>query len=319
MRLDDLVIFVRAVEAGSFAAAARRLGVPKSTVSKRVAELEADLGARLIQRSSRSFVLTDVGRDVLDHARAAALAAEAAEDAVRRRQAEPRGVVRMTASVPIAQGFLATRLPPLAHRFPRLRLVVHVSDRFVDLVQEGFDIALRSHSKPLPDSDLMSRRVETDPVWLVAAPAYLAGRGMPRDPSELGVHDGLTTAAGQVWRLRRGDGAQAEATPEPRMIADESTVLLEAVRAGLGITCLPASMCGSDLRAGRLVRVLPDRTAGTVTTTLLTPHRRGQLPAVRAVIDALSGPTKGSGDLRQASGSCRNDQVRTNFYCESTT
>lgn len=185
---NDLHMFVQAVDNGGFAAAARHLGVPKSTVSKRVAELEANLDIRLIHRTSRSFVLTDVGKDFYDHARAAVIEAEAAESVVQRRQAEPQGTVRITASVPVAQFHLADRLPVLARAYPKLDLQLHVTDRFVDLVREGFDIAIRSHFAPLPDSDLMQRRMTVEQITLVASPDYLVRRvplGAPRTSSDM--------------------------------------------------------------------------------------------------------------------------------------
>ncbi|MBN8233352.1 LysR family transcriptional regulator [Corallococcus macrosporus] len=294
MNLNDLHFFVQAVESGGFAAAARRLGIPKSTVSKRVAELEDALGARLIQRTSRSFTLTDVGRDFLDHARAAVLEAEAAENVVRRRQAEPAGVVRITTSVPTAQFRLADRLPLLALAHPKVHVELHATDRFVDLVQEGFDIAVRSHFAPLPASGLVQRRLGVDSTILVASPGYLSSRGRIRRPEDLSEHDGLlTSATATSWRLRGRTGETVTVTPRARMTADESQVLLQAVTAGLGVVCLPETFTRVHEEAGRLVRVLPGWTAGTVTTTILTPHRRGQLPAVRAVIDFLM---EGAGD-----------------------
>jgi len=289
MNLNDLRFFVQAVESGGFTSAARQLGVPKSTVSKRVAALETGLGVRLIHRTSRSFTLSDLGRDFYDHARAALIEAESAEGVVRRRLAEPSGSVRITASVPTAQLYLADHLPALALAYPKLQLVVHVSDRFVDLVQEGFDIAVRSHFAPLPDSSLVQRRLTRERIVLVAAPAYLRQRGAPRWPQDLAVHDGLLTApAATTWHLRQGEAGEAvEVTPRVRMVADESVVLLQAASAGLGITCLPEAMCGAAFSRGDLAPVLPAWSAGTVTTTLLMPHRRGQLPAVRAVVDFL--------------------------------
>jgi DNA-binding transcriptional LysR family regulator len=285
---NDLHIFVEAVDNGGFAAAARHLGVPKSTVSKRVAELEADLGTRLIHRTSRSFVLTDVGRDFYDHARAAVIEAQAAESAVQRRQAEPQGTVRITTSVPVAQFHLAERLSALARAYPKLDLQLHVTDRFVDLVREGFDIAIRSHFAPLPDSDLMQRRMKVERITLVAAPDYLARQGMPGSPEDLAGHDGLLTGpAARTWHLKDNDGRQAQVAPAARLVADESSVLLKAAIAGLGITCLPEVMSAAAVRSGELTPVLPDWTAGSVTSTILTPHRRSQLPAVRAVIDFL--------------------------------
>jgi len=287
--LNDLYFFAAAVEHGGFAAAARRLGVPKSTLSKRVAELEQRLDARLIHRSSRSFVLTELGRDFHEHARAALIEAEAAEAVVQRRQAEPSGTVRITASVPTAQHSLAPHLPRLAQRHPRLHLQLEVSDRFVDVVQEGFDIAVRSHFAPLPDSGLVQRLVAVQPIVLVAAPAYLRARPAPETPAALAGHDGLLTgAAAAAWRLSGPDGETAQVAPRRRMVANESVVLIGAAVAGLGIACLPESMCRAQFAAGQLARVLPGWTAGRVSTTLLMPHRRGQLPGVRAAVDFLA-------------------------------
>lgn len=287
---NDLHIFVQAVDNGGFAAAARHLGVPKSTISKRVAELEADLGTRLIHRTSRSFVLTDVGKDFYDHARAAVIEAEAAESVVQWRQAEPAGPVRITTSVPVAQFHLADRLPDLARAHPKLDLQLHITDRFVDLVREGFDIAIRSHFAPLPDSDLMQRRMRVERMTLVAAPDYVARRGTPDRPEDLAGHDGLLTGpAARTWHLKDNDGRDAQVTPAARLVADESSVLLRAAAAGLGIACLPEAMSARARESGELIPVLPDWTAGSVTSTILTPHRRGQLPAVRAVIDFLAG------------------------------
>jgi DNA-binding transcriptional LysR family regulator len=287
--LNDLHIFVQAVDCGGFAAAARQLGVPKSTISKRVAELEADLGIRLIHRTSRSFVLTDTGRDFYDHARAAVIEAEAAEDVVRRRQMEPQGTVRITASVPVAQFHLADRLPSLARAYPKLDVQLHVTDRFVDLIREGFDIAIRSHFVPLPDSELVQRRIRVERITLIASPDYLARRGTPACPEELIGHDGLLTGpSSRTWRLKRSDGQEVQVTPTARLVADESMVLLRAAAAGLGITCLPETMSSAAIETGELTTVLPDWTVGSVTTTILTPHRRSQLSAVRAVIDFLA-------------------------------
>jgi DNA-binding transcriptional LysR family regulator len=201
--------FVQAVDAGGFAAAGRRLGRPKSTVSKRVAELEAALSVRLVHRSARRFVLTDVGQDFYLHARAAMIEADAAESAVHKRLAEPSGIVNVTASVPTAQFRLADQLPRLALEHPRVQVRLHVTDRFVDLVQEGFDIAVRSHFAPLPDSDLVQRQIRTEPIVLVASPDYLAQRGTPRSPED------------SAPRRHRLLGA-------PRRCADRCALIIEA-------------------------------------------------------------------------------------------
>lgn len=288
LNLNDLHFFVQAVEHGGFSAAGRRLGVPKSTVSKRVAELEDRLGVRLIHRTSRSFSLTDLGRDFFQHAQASIIEAEMAEAIVRTHLGEPSGIVRMTAAVPTAQFVLAEHLPELSVRYPKLRLSLHVSDRFVDIVQEGFDIALRSHQAPLPNSTLLQRKLATHPFFVVASPDYLRAHGEPQSPEELARHKAVAAYFGDnPWRLTSYEGAEVLVTPQPVIAADEPMVMMKAALAGLGLACLPTSVCRGALAEGRLVRLLPDWTAGSITTTILMPHRRGQLPAVRAVVDFL--------------------------------
>lgn len=291
LNLNDLQWFVRVVDHGGFAAAARALEVPKSTLSKRVAQLEATLGVRLIQRSSRVFVVTDTGQAFYRHAAAMLVEAEAAESVVRGLQAEPAGIVRLTASVTTAQLVLAELLPALAARHPRLQVMLHATDRFVDLVQEGFDIGVRDHSAPLPDSDLVQRRVGHEPFYAVASPGYLAAHGgAPVHPRDLAAHDALLLSpapSAQVWTFLR-DGEAIGVRPVPRFFADEPWTLLRAALAGVGIGCLPRGLCQPDIEAGRLVRLLADfRYGASMTTTLLISHRRGQLPSVRAAVDFL--------------------------------
>jgi DNA-binding transcriptional LysR family regulator len=288
MNLNDLQFFVQAVENGSFAAAARRLGVPKSTVSKRVGELEVRLGARLIHRTSRSFSLTELGRDFFEHARASVIEAENAENIVRTRLGEPSGTVRLTTSVPTAQFTLAPLLDALSERYPKILLSLHVTDRFVDIVQEGFDIAIRSHQQPLPDSALVQRRMAIHDFHVVAAPAYLEKHGTPERPEDLSDHRAITSnPTDTTWRLRSAGGTPKDVTVNPVMAADEPFVLLKAAAAGIGITVLPTSVYLPAHAEGMLKRVLPDWTAGQITTSILIPHRRGQLPSVRAVVDFL--------------------------------
>lgn len=286
--LNDFIVFVHVVDHKGFAPAARALNVPKSTLSKRVAELEKTLGVRLINRTSRRFTVTEIGEDFYRHASAMLIEAEAAEAIVKGRLAEPSGTVRITASVPTAQMMLAGLLPPLAKTYPKMKVMLHATDRFVDVVQEGFDIAVRDHFAPLPDSGMVQRRVATDAILLVAAPAYLERSGHPREPSDLSRHDGLLASlSAEGWTMRNDAGVVVRARPMPRFLADESNVLLEAAVSGLGITALPRKICRAAIEAGSLVRVLADWEAGNVTTTLLMPHRRGQLPSVRAVVDFI--------------------------------
>ncbi len=284
--LNDLRLFARVVDHGGFAAASRASGIPRSTLSKRVAALERSLDVRLIQRTSRRFAVTEIGSDLHRHAAAMVIEADAAEAVVRSRQAEPAGTVRITASIPAAQTTLAPLLPEIADAYPRVTIVLHATDRFVDLVQENFDIGLRAHFAPLPDSSLVQRVLRVDPGILVAAPAYVDRRGAPPTIAALAQHDGLLPAPSTAaWTIRDADGGSATIAPLPRFFADDWTTLLAAARHGLGIACLPSALCAADLRSGALVRVREDWSTDGVTTTMLVPHRRGRLPAVTVVAD----------------------------------
>ncbi|MBY4607969.1 LysR family transcriptional regulator [Rhizobium sp. 9T] len=288
LNLNDLLVFVQVVDHGGFAAAGRALHLPKSTLSKRLSELERKIGVRLIQRTSRSFAVTEIGRDLYRHAAAMLIEAEAAEHVIKGRLAEPSGTVRITASLPVAQFRLAALLPRLAASYPKMRITLDVSDRFVDIVQEGFDIAIRNHFSPLPDNDLVQRRIDDDPTWLVASADYIREKGESSRPEEASELDGLMASPSEsVWTLRNGEGAVAKITPLQRYVANETISLLEAAKAGLGVACLPSSFCAQLIASGALVRILPEWTGGGVTTTLLMPHRRGQLPSVRMVADYL--------------------------------
>jgi DNA-binding transcriptional LysR family regulator len=288
LNLNDLQVFVQVVDHGGFTAASEKLRIPKSTLSKRIKALEQQAGVRLIHRSSRSFTVTELGQALYRHASAMLVEAEAAEQVILGRLAEPSGTVRVTASVPTAQHFLAPLLSEVAAAYPRIRVALHVTDSFVDLVQEGFDIAIRDHMKPLPDSGLVQRRLCTDPFWLIASGDYLAGLGATRQPSDLGGAEGLFASPGDTgWTLSNHTGEMQTLTLPGRYYANETIPLLEAAKAGLGIACLPSRLCMQAIAAGQLQRVLPGWTAGEITSTLLMPHRRGQLPSVRVVADLI--------------------------------
>ncbi len=250
------------------------------------------LGARLIQRTSRSFSLTNLGRDFFQHAGASVIEAEMAETSVRTRLGEPSGTVRLTAAVPTAQFMLADLLAGISTRYPKLRLSLHVTDRFVDIVQEGFDIAVRSHQTDLPDyNSAATKALHTRTSSVVASPGYIETRraGLPNTPDELSEHRTISAGFDEApWRLVSSAGDAISVSPKSAIAADEPLVIMKAAVAGLGITVLPTSVCRVALADGSLVRVLPDWTAGSITTTILMPHRRGQLPAVRAVVNFSS-------------------------------
>jgi DNA-binding transcriptional LysR family regulator len=289
LNLNDLQLFAAVAEAGGFTAAARLLGVPKQTLSKRIAKLEQTAGVRLIQRTSRSFAITEVGREVLRHAAAMLIEAEAAEAVILGKLAEPSGLVRITASVPTSQHLLAAILPDIARAYPEVRIALEASDRFVDIVREGYDIAIRDHVTRLSDSELVQRNLGREDFWVVASPGHVTQAGMPNDPEDLTDWPAIDSGLGGTdWLLQHQDGRQAICHPAPVFFANESSTLLAAASANLGIVRLPSSICRTALKQSQLVRLLPEWTAGSVQTSMLLPHRRGQLPSVRGVADLIA-------------------------------
>lgn len=288
LNLNDLKIFVQVVDHGGFAPASRALGLPKQTLSKRLAELEMAAGVRLIQRTSRSFVVTELGKELYRHAAAMLVEADAAEQVIQGRLSEPSGTVRITASVPTVQSGLGDLLPRVASAYPKIRVELHASDRFVDVVQEGFDIALRAHVQPLPDSGMIQRKIGTEDFWLIASPVYCRGR-MLDEPRDLeGLAGIFSELSAHTWVLHGPKGEEQRVMFRPRYFANESTALISAAGAGLGVASVPSSLCQAAIRAGTVRRVLPHWTSGSISTTLLMPHRRGLLPSVRIVADLIA-------------------------------
>lgn len=281
---------MQSVDHGGFSAAGRAGDIPKSTLSRRVIALESRLGVRLIKRNSRRFALTDVGREFYRHAQAMLIEANAAEEAVSRRLAEPSGTIRLTCSIGMAQ-FLADPLTRFLAAHPKVNLVQMTTNRCVDLVEEGFDIGLRGHSRPLPDSELIQRRLSPTPWHAFAAPAHLDRNGTPDQPQDLAQHPAValgTRSDGPAWHLYSEDGEEVIVPFMPRLQSDDLETLKMAAIAGLGLVSLPAYLAHKDVSRGRLKRILSDWTTQPhAEITWLTPSRRGQLPAVRALIDFL--------------------------------
>lgn len=291
--LDDAYLFAKVVEHGGFTAAAHANGQAKSTLSKRVGVLEDQLGVRLLHRNSRKLSLSEAGEEFYRHISAMLVEAEAAEARIKNHLVGPRGNVRITASIITAGHHLASVLPAIARKYPDVQIMLHATDRKIDIVQESFDIALRDHHHPLPPSELLQQRIGFEPDFLVAAPSYLAHAGVPSDPASLKGHDGLLNgsfAKPHAWHLiEDGSGTSLDVVPRMRCFADDPATLVSMARAGLGIAALPRCVCEAPIEQGALIRILPSWSAGGATTTLLVPHRRGQLPAVRVVADEIVG------------------------------
>ena len=285
--LNDLALFAAVVSGGGFSAAARALGAPKSRVSRRVAALEAQLGVRLIERSTRRFKVTDVGQDVYRHARAALTEAEAVDEVVQRLTAEPQGLVRISCPLD-ADRLLGEALPAFLASHPRLRVQVIVTNRRVDLIEEGVDVAIRVRQRLDTDADLQVKIIAEAGELLVASPAFVAAHGQPRTPAEIAAFPtlGHTDRPGlDRWTLVNAEGEETAVAHEPRLSAGAFPILREAAIGGLGIAKLPEYSCREPIEDGRLVRILPYWAAPQGILHLVFTSRRGLLPGVRAVID----------------------------------
>ncbi|RMH94736.1 LysR family transcriptional regulator [Lysobacter pythonis] len=289
--LNDLYYFAAVVDHGGYAAAERALGIPKSRLSRRIAQLEEDLGVRLLQRSTRRFAVTDVGLSVHRHAQAMLASAQAAREAVAQLSSTPRGVVRVSVPVMMAQEVMPAILPGFLAAHPEVRLQMHVSNRRVDLIQEGFDVALRVRSKLDDDGSLVLRSFGHDQQLLVASPDYLRRHGWPQTLEDLGAHTLLTALedeARQRWDLHGPEGEVRSVEIRPRFAAFDFNLLRSMVKRGLGITMLPELACAEAVKAGELALVLPDWKLPEGIIHAVFPSRRGMLPAVRAFIDHLA-------------------------------
>lgn len=286
---NDLLLFARIVESGSFSAAALRVDLPKSTVSRRIAVLEAKLGERLLQRTTRKLVLTDFGAGLLEHARKVADEVEAAGAMVQHRQLAPSGRLRISMPGDFANLGLTTMIAAFIARYPAVSLELDLSPRRVDLVGENFDIAIRMGDLP-QDSTLHARRVALERINLYAAPTYIARRGMPAHPDDLLQHDCLCLASrsggAQPWILTRGKTVWQRELPA-RLAANSPDLLARIACAGTGIAASSDLFAAEHLEKGDLVQVLPEWSLPQVTGWAVFPGRRLMAAKTRAFLDMM--------------------------------
>jgi DNA-binding transcriptional LysR family regulator len=288
--LNDLSFFTAVVSHRGFSAAARALGLPKSRLSRRVAALEEDLGLRLLERSTRRLNITQVGEDIYEHAQAALSEAGAIEEIAARMKAEPRGLVRVACPIGVDR-LIAARLPELLERHPLLRLQLIVTDRRVDLIEDGVDLAIRSGQPSPADADYQMKLVGRLSGILVASPGLLQTHGRPLAPSDVPALPtvGFSERPGSDrWDLVDEAGAEAVVVHEPRMRANSLPVVRGAVLAGIGVGLLPQFACREPLGEGRLEHVLPGWRRQEGLLHIVFRSRRGLLPSVRAVIDFIA-------------------------------
>ncbi len=290
--LNDMVFFAEVAERGGFAVASRALGIPKSRLSRRVAELEERLGVQLMQRSTRRLSLTPAGEIYLRHSAAMRDAAQAAAEAVAQVQTEPSGLVRISCPVTIAHSGLAQLMPAFMERFPAVRVDMRVINRPVDLIEEGIDIALRVRPTIEDSTVLVAKTFGTSRGVLVASPDLLARQGPVDTPADLArMHTAAMSVNGEGrsdWRLEGPNGEIYVHSHFPRYVADDLATLQFATLGGVGATMLPDYMCRADVMAGRLVRLLPGWGPSLVLAHMVFPARRALVPAVRRLIDFLA-------------------------------
>jgi DNA-binding transcriptional LysR family regulator len=291
---DDLLLFARVMEAGSFSRAAERAQLPKSTVSRRVAALEERLGEKLLQRSTRRLALTEFGQGVLEHARAVAAEVDSALALALHRQQRPTGRLRVSMPADIANQALGPMIAAFALDYPEVSLEIDLSPRRVDLIAEGFDLAIRMGDLA-EDSQLAARRLALFTSGLYAAPAYLAQHGVPQLPEGLTSMHGLTilSRSGEpmAWSLRHGEGPDQQewrGVPEKRTLVNAPDMLLRLAVAGVGITAVAEHFAREHEARGELVRVLPEWSLAPTACWAVFPERRLMPLRSRLFIEALA-------------------------------
>jgi DNA-binding transcriptional LysR family regulator len=288
--LNDMLYFAEVVDRGGFAAAGRVLGIPKSRLSRRVAELEGRLGVRLLQRTTRRLSLTEAGELYHRHCVAMREQAEAAQEAVAVVQNEPRGTIRVTCPVTLSQSTIAPLIPQFLQRHPQVRIDMQVTNRVVDLVQEGIDVALRVRTTLDDSGSLVVKKLGDTRSLLLASPAQLEREGAPQGVEDLARLTTIAMSAAEgraTWMLAGPGGRAHELQHRPVYTADDMLTLKYAVLEGLGMCVLPDYMCARELREGRLVEALPGWSPRVGVMHAVFPSRRGMVPAVRRFLDYL--------------------------------
>ena len=290
MRLPDFeawAIFACVVEHRSFSGAAAAIGVSKATVSKAIARLEVQLGTALFHRTSRRLTLTDSGTALAERAGRILAEAQAAEEAAIDSAKAPSGLVRIAAPITFGIRFVADAIADLLTQHAGIQIDLRLSDARVDIVADGFDIALRIAD--LPDSSLRARRLAPIRARVVAAPAYLARNGTPAHPADLAHHACFLYAnAIGAWHFRKADGEEAAVRPAGPLITDNGDAMMPALLAGLGIARLPDFIIDRELADGRLVEILADWSPMNIALHLLTPPSTLRPARVELVIEFLS-------------------------------
>jgi DNA-binding transcriptional LysR family regulator len=289
--LNDLRFFAEVAERGSYTAAARALGVQTSKLSRRVRSLEEQLGVRLLNRTTRRISLTETGRRFHQHCLAVVAEARAAKEVVERTRASPQGVVRISCPVRLLHSGISRILSRFLLDNPNVRILLDATNRRVDVVEEGLDFAIRVRRPPLEPSDLIVRKLGISNAILVASPELIAQHAPPTNLEDLKTWPTLAMAnvsEKYSWTFLSPDGTQVSGVHYPRLATDDMSSLHVAALQGLGIAQLPSELVQLDLESGRLKHLLPQLQSAIGIVHAIFPTRRGMVPAVRQLLDALT-------------------------------
>jgi DNA-binding transcriptional LysR family regulator len=288
MDLNDIVVFTKVVETKSFTGAAEQLGLPKSTVSRKLAQLEERLGVRLVQRTTRKLALTDIGQAYYERCSRIVADVAAAEQLVTDMQSTPRGRLRMTAPVDLSMRYLGSIVADFLSIHSDINIELEASDRIVDLIEEGFDLAVRFGT--LPESTLIARRLCSISAVMCATPAYLARRGTPTTIEELDEHDRVLFTPSprtQSWTMTHGDQVYEFGRPA-RFASNNVGACYEALTAGAGIALLTDFIVAADCERGTLTHVLPDWSGRAIEVNAVYPARQNLPPRLSLFLDHLA-------------------------------
>jgi DNA-binding transcriptional LysR family regulator len=288
--LNTLYYFTQVVEHHGFAAAGRALDMPKSKLSRRIAELEERLGVRLLHRSSRHCSLTEIGQAYYQRCLAMRVEAESAAELIERNRSEPQGMVRVSCPTALLNSWVGPMLTCYMLKYPLVELFIESTNRRVDLIHEGFDVALRVRFPPLENTDMVMKVLGNSTQSVVGSPSFLSRLSTPASPADLSGLPSLHWGAAQreyQWELFGADGSTAMIRHAPRMVTDDLLALRHAAVAGIGIVHLPSVVVRDEIAAGQLVELVPGWVPKSGVIHAIFPSRRGLLPSVRTLIDFL--------------------------------
>ncbi|UVM03482.1 LysR family transcriptional regulator [Pseudomonas laurylsulfatiphila] len=288
--LNTLYYFTQVVEHHGFAAAGRALDMPKSKLSRRIAELEERLGVRLLHRTSRHCSLTEIGQAYYQRCLAMRVEAESAAELIERNRSEPQGIVRISCPTALLNTWVGPMLTRYMLKYPLVEVFIESTNRRVDLIHEGIDIALRVRFPPLENTDMVMKVLGNSTQSVVGSPAFLSRLSTPASPADLSGLPSLHWGAAQreyQWELFGADGSTAMIRHTPRMVTDDLLALRHAAVAGIGIVHLPSVVVRDEIAAGQLVELVPGWAPKSGVIHAIFPSRRGLLPSVRTLIDFL--------------------------------